>query len=169
VAAPLQHESLISIPPRKRKRLRESKGLRAEKPSYTPPLELLPDPTSYGRCRRGGVIEHYVVSMPPDTLEDQDDRFPHVPPHCSGTKERGPPMHNLRVSVGHPLKLVPPRQCPSPDLTSYYASKQKVLERLLLLVAKGASCHPRQSRVAKAYPHIAPVSEHQPNEKLAAS
>jgi hypothetical protein len=151
VAAPIQHEDLISIPSRKRKRLRESKGLRAEKPiSYTPPLELLHDHTSNGRCRRqGGATEHYVVSISPDTLEDQDDRHPHVPPHCSRAKERGPPVHNLSVSVGHPLKFVPPRQCPSPDVTSYCASKQEVLERLLLLVVEGASCRPRQAASLK--------------------
>jgi hypothetical protein len=87
-----------------------------------------------------GVVPVNTMSimMPPDTHLKTKMIVGHMPLCTTLEQTRGPPVHNLSANIGHPLKLVPPHQRPSPSLMSDYASKQEVLERLLFLVAKGA-------------------------------
>jgi hypothetical protein len=121
-----------------------------------------------GLHRRGGTIEHHVIPMPPDTPENKDDRRPQVPAHGTGAMKRGPPVHYLRARTRHPLQPVPPRQRPRPDLTGDHATKQEVLERLLLLVAEGAGRRPRQATPLEPICRPTSVTGHQRSKELAA-
>jgi hypothetical protein len=160
---------VILLSHKQRHRLCKAKRRTTKEPNKTPSIVFLPDPSRDGLHIWVCPIEDHVLAMPPDAPEDQNNGGPQVSLRRSRTRPGGPPLKKqLSVSRWKPSNLIPLVKSPCPHLPGHHTTKQKVLDRLGLLITQWICRRPRQPPALQPIRCPAAVPRDEPHEQLTA-